>query len=105
MRKHLRVYAILEEENVHYFVINTEKSGPDLRLATGDSDVRTFDLGAPFLDLLYLRCRLYTVELVLCTNNFGGTKLKKNYIWEYANKKFEYHRSKEMRNPRHLTTQ
>jgi hypothetical protein len=32
-------------------VINTEYSGPDLGLATGDPDVRTFDLGAPFLSL------------------------------------------------------
>jgi hypothetical protein len=23
---------------------------------------------------------------ILCTNNFCGTKSKKNYIWEYANK-------------------
>jgi hypothetical protein len=23
----------------------------------------------------------------LCTNNFGGTKLKRNYMWGYANKK------------------
>jgi hypothetical protein len=32
-------------------MINTEKSGPDLGLATGDPDLRTFDLGAPFLFL------------------------------------------------------
>jgi hypothetical protein len=28
------------------------------------------------------------------TNNFGGTKLKRNYIWGYANKEAEYHRTK-----------
>jgi hypothetical protein len=27
------------------------------------------------------------VQLELYTNNFGGTKLKTNYIWGYANKK------------------
>jgi hypothetical protein len=34
-------------------MINTEKSGPDLGLATGDPGIRTFDLGVPFLSLLY----------------------------------------------------
>jgi hypothetical protein len=33
----------------YYFVINTEKSWPVLGLATGEPDVRAFDLGAPFL--------------------------------------------------------
>jgi hypothetical protein len=32
-----------------HFVTNTEKSGPDLGLAKGDSDVRIFDFGAPSL--------------------------------------------------------
>jgi hypothetical protein len=32
-------------------VINNEKSGPELGLATGDPAVRTFDLGEPFLSL------------------------------------------------------
>jgi hypothetical protein len=27
------------------------------------------------------------VKLAFCTNNFGGTKLKRNDIWGYANKK------------------
>jgi hypothetical protein len=27
------------------------------------------------------------VDYTICTNNFGGTKLKRNYIWGYANKK------------------
>jgi hypothetical protein len=27
-------------------------------------------------------------------NNFGGTKLNRNYIWVYANKKVEYYWSK-----------
>jgi hypothetical protein len=30
-------------------VLNTEQLGPDLGLATGDPDVRTFNLEAPFL--------------------------------------------------------
>jgi hypothetical protein len=34
-----------------YFMINRDKSGPELGLATGDPGVRTFDLGAPFLSL------------------------------------------------------
>jgi hypothetical protein len=29
-------------------MLNTEYSGPDLGLATGEPDVRTFYLGAPF---------------------------------------------------------
>jgi hypothetical protein len=32
------------KENIYYFVISTEKSGPDLGLATGDHDVMTIDL-------------------------------------------------------------
>jgi hypothetical protein len=40
---------------IYYFMINTEKSGPDLGLVTGDPDVRTFDLGAPFLSLSFMR--------------------------------------------------
>jgi hypothetical protein len=32
-------------------MINTEKSGPDLGLATGDPGVKTFDLGAPVVSL------------------------------------------------------
>jgi hypothetical protein len=32
-------------------MINTEKSGSGLGLATGNLDVRTFDLGAPYLSL------------------------------------------------------
>jgi hypothetical protein len=32
-------------------VITTDLSGPDLGLATGDPDVRTFNLGSPFLSL------------------------------------------------------
>jgi hypothetical protein len=35
-------------------MINTEKLGPDLGLATGDPGVRTFDLGTPFLSLSLL---------------------------------------------------
>jgi hypothetical protein len=34
----------IEKKEVYYLVINTEQSGPDLGLATGDPDVRTFDL-------------------------------------------------------------
>jgi hypothetical protein len=53
-------------------------------LATGDPDVRTFDLGGqspPHYAIIdYVLLELYT-------NNFGGTKLKRNYIWGYANKK------------------
>jgi hypothetical protein len=30
-------------KNIYYFVTNTELSWPDLGLATGDPDVRTFD--------------------------------------------------------------
>jgi hypothetical protein len=41
-------YADIEKRK-YYFMINTEKSGPDLLLPTGDLDVKTFDLGAPFL--------------------------------------------------------
>jgi hypothetical protein len=39
-------------------MINTEKSGPDLGLATGDPEVRTFDLGAPFLSISLLYASL-----------------------------------------------
>jgi hypothetical protein len=28
-----------------------------------------------------------SAQLELYTNNFGGTKLKRNYIWGYANKR------------------
>jgi hypothetical protein len=31
------------------------------------------------------------VKLELYTNNFGGTKLKRNYIWGSRTKKVEYH--------------
>jgi hypothetical protein len=34
-----------------YFLITTEKSRLELGLATGEPDVRTFGLGAPFLSL------------------------------------------------------
>jgi hypothetical protein len=34
-------------------MLNTEKSGPDLGLATGGPDVRTFRLGAPFPSLSF----------------------------------------------------
>jgi hypothetical protein len=33
----------------YYFMINTEKSGPDLGLTTGDLNVKTFDLVTQFL--------------------------------------------------------
>jgi hypothetical protein len=29
---------------------------------------------------------IYCLKLELYTNNFGGIKLKANYIWGYANK-------------------
>jgi hypothetical protein len=38
---YVREYVKLGEK--YYLVINTEKSGPDLGLATGDPDVRTVD--------------------------------------------------------------
>jgi hypothetical protein len=44
-------YVKLFKKNVCYFVINTEKSGPDLGLATGDLGVKTFDLETPYLSL------------------------------------------------------
>jgi hypothetical protein len=44
-QKHLTEYVTLEKK----IVINTEKSGPDLGLATGDPNVRIFDLRAIFL--------------------------------------------------------
>jgi hypothetical protein len=34
--------------SIYYIAIKTEKSGPDVGLATGDPDVRAFDLAAPF---------------------------------------------------------
>jgi hypothetical protein len=35
---------------------------------------------------------MYIIDgLELYANNFGGTKLKRNYIWGYENKKVEYH--------------
>jgi hypothetical protein len=51
-------YGICKIKKKMYFMMNTELSGPDLRLAAGDPDVRTFDLGAQFLSLLYFRVRL-----------------------------------------------
>jgi hypothetical protein len=44
-------YGVCKIVEKCYFVINTEKSGSDLGLATGDPDLRSFDLGAPFLSL------------------------------------------------------
>jgi hypothetical protein len=41
-------------------MINTEKSGPDLGLATRDPDIRTCDLEAPFVFSLSL-CLLYAI--------------------------------------------
>jgi hypothetical protein len=36
----------------YYFVMNTESSRSDIKLTTGDPDVRAFDLGAPFLSFI-----------------------------------------------------
>jgi hypothetical protein len=36
-------YWVYKIEKKNYFVINTEYSGPDLGLATGDPDVKTFN--------------------------------------------------------------
>jgi hypothetical protein len=41
-------YGVSEIEKKN-FVINTEKLRPDLGLATGDPDIKTFDLGSPFI--------------------------------------------------------
>jgi hypothetical protein len=30
---------------------------------------------------------MYIIDCELYSDNFGGTKLKRNYIWVYANKK------------------
>jgi hypothetical protein len=42
-------------------MINTESSGPDLGLDTRDPDVRTCDLGAPFLSLSLSLSLLYAI--------------------------------------------
>jgi hypothetical protein len=56
---------------------------PYLGLATEDLDVRTFDLGAAsFSFTLDVDYRLCITELY--TTYFGGTKLKRNYIWGYT---------------------
>jgi hypothetical protein len=54
-RRNLREYAKtsygvcrVEEK---YFVINIEQTAPALWLATGDPDIRSFDLGASFLSI------------------------------------------------------
>jgi hypothetical protein len=45
-------YRVCKIEKKYYLVVNTEKSRPDLGLMTGDSEVMTFDLGAPFISPL-----------------------------------------------------
>jgi hypothetical protein len=66
-----------------------EKSGPDLGLATGEPDVRTFDLGASFsLSLsfiLHVYYRLYNLNYSPTT--LRDIKLKRNYTWGSSNKK------------------
>jgi hypothetical protein len=65
----------IEKENPYYFMITTEKSGSDLELATGDPDVWTFDLRAPFIYLSlslpphYFKSRVQTV----CNMNYAQT--------------------------------
>jgi hypothetical protein len=56
-------------------VINSEKSMPNLGLATGEQDISIFDLGAPFfsLSLLYFRCGLWTAAYNL---NCAATNLE-----------------------------
>jgi hypothetical protein len=54
MRRHLREYAKASfgvGKKSKKIAINTEESGPDLGLATGDLDIRTLDLGEQFLSL------------------------------------------------------
>jgi hypothetical protein len=46
-RRHLRGYVTFKKRK-YYFIINTEWSGPDLGLATGDLDIQAFDSWAPF---------------------------------------------------------
>jgi hypothetical protein len=46
--RQLRGYVKFKKRK-YYFIRNTAESGSDLGLATGDLDVNTFVLGAPFL--------------------------------------------------------
>jgi hypothetical protein len=47
-RGYAKTYGVYKIEK-NYFVINTEKSWPDLGLATGDQDIRPFNLETQFL--------------------------------------------------------
>jgi hypothetical protein len=60
-------------KNIHYFIIKTIWAR--FRLATGDPDVRTFDLGASFLSynipLLKYLCCFINFYIILFNNYFA----------------------------------
>jgi hypothetical protein len=77
-------------------MLNTEWSGPDLGLAIGELDVKTFDLGAPFLSLsrsLSLSfMQLWTMHNLNYTpTNLGISSLREIISGGTQTKKFEYH--------------